>query len=324
MTEAIFAENLVKTYPGGVRALNGLSLVAGTGTIFALAGPNGAGKSTTVKILSTLSRPDSGQARVAGIDVLRDPDQVRRAIGVVSQKTGAMPEATARENLVMQGEIYGLAGRALRRRIDELLERFELREAADRQTKTYSGGMRRRLDVALGLVNRPRVLFLDEPTTGLDPEARAALWLEIERLADEEEMTILLTTHYLEEADRLADQLAIVDRGGIVAQGTPEMLKSELRGDAIQVELSEAPSDGLVEQTLRAVPGVGEILTEERTVRARAERGAATIPAVLSALERRGLAVASVTLARPSLDDVYLRYAGHLYHDQTQDHKEAA
>jgi ABC-2 type transport system ATP-binding protein len=324
MTEAIFAENLVKTYPGGVRALNGLSLVAGTGTIFALAGPNGAGKSTTVKILSTLSRPDSGQARVAGIDVLRDPDQVRRAIGVVSQKTGAMPEATARENLVMQGEIYGLAGRALRRRIDELLERFELREAADRQTKTYSGGMRRRLDVALGLVNRPRVLFLDEPTTGLDPEARAALWLEIERLAGEEDMTILLTTHYLEEADRLADQLAIVDRGGIVAQGTPEMLKSELRGDAIQVELSEAPSDGLVEQTLRAVPGVGEILTEERTVRARAERGAATIPAVLSALERRGLAVASVTLARPSLDDVYLRYAGHLYHDQTQDHKEAA
>jgi ABC-2 type transport system ATP-binding protein len=224
----------------------------------------------------------------------------------------------------MQGEIYGLTGRALRQRIDELLERFQLREAADRSTKTYSGGMRRRLDVALGLVNRPQVLFLDEPTTGLDPEARAELWREIERLAGDEEMTILLTTHYLEEADRLADQLAIVDRGRIVAQGTPEALKSELRGDAIQVELSQADGDGRVAAVLRAVPGLRELATEERTVRARAEQGAGAIPAVLAALEREGLAVASVTLARPSLDDVYLRHAGRVYQDEPENAEEAA
>jgi ABC-2 type transport system ATP-binding protein len=324
MTEAIIAHELVKTYPPDVRALDGLSLSAEVGTIFALAGPNGAGKSTTVKILTTLSRPDSGVARVAGIDVLRRPDWVRQAIGVVSQKTGATPEATARENLVMQGEIYGLIGRSLRQRVQELLDRFELAAAADRPTKTYSGGMRRRLDVALGLVNRPRVLFLDEPTTGLDPEARASLWDEVERLAGDEAMTILLTTHYLDEADRLADQLAIVDRGRIVAQGTPDGLKRELRGDAIQVELAEPVLGGGVESALRALPGLSEILSEERIVRARAERGASAIPSVLGALERQGLAVASVTLARPSLDDVYLRHAGHLYHDQTDPRKEAA
>jgi ABC-2 type transport system ATP-binding protein len=324
VNEAIFADELRKTYPGDVRALDGLSLAASRGTIFALAGPNGAGKSTTVKILTTLSRPESGDARVAGIDVLAYPDRVRHRIGVVGQKTGATPEATGRENLVMQGEIYGLTGRALRQRIDELLERFQLREAADRSTKTYSGGMRRRLDVALGLVNRPQVLFLDEPTTGLDPEARAELWREIERLAGDEEMTILLTTHYLEEADRLADQLAIVDRGRIVAQGTPEALKSELRGDAIQVELSQADDDGRVAAVLRAVPGLRELATDERTVRARAEHGSAAIPVVLAALEREGLAVASVTLARPSLDDVYLRHAGRVYHDEPENAKEAA
>lgn len=324
MTEALAAHDLVKTYAGDVRALDGLSLEAETGTIFALAGPNGAGKSTTVKILTTLSRPDSGGAQVAGIDVLRHPDQVRQAIGVVGQKTGATPEATGRENLVMQGEIYSLTGQALRRRIDELLARFELRDAADRQTKTYSGGMRRRLDVALGLINRPQVLFLDEPTTGLDPDARAALWLEIERLAGEEAMTILLTTHYLDEADRLADQLAIVDRGRIVTQGTPEALKSELRGDAIQIELAEAPNDGRVKHALVGLPGVSEIATEELTVRARAEHGASAIPGVLTALERQGLAVSSVTLARPSLDDVYLRHTGHLYAERIEPAKEAA
>ena len=322
MTEAIIAQELRKTYPKDVCALAGLSLRAETGTIFALAGPNGAGKSTTVKILTTLSRPDSGAAEVAGIDVLRHPNRVRQQIGVVGQKTGATPEATGRENLVMQGEIYGLTGRALRQRIEELLERFQLREAADRSTKTYSGGMRRRLDVALGLVNRPQVLFLDEPTTGLDPEARTELWQEIERLAGDEEMTILLTTHYLDEADRLAGQLAIVDRGRIVAQGTPEALKSELRGDAIQVELTGGTSG--VEEALRVLPGLSEIGLDGSIVRARAEHGASAIPAVLSVLEQQGVTVASVTLARPSLDDVYLRHAGRAYRDGAEDGKEAA
>jgi ABC-2 type transport system ATP-binding protein len=313
LAEAIVASELRKSYPRDVVALAGLSLVVESGTIFALVGPNGAGKSTTVRILTTLSRPDSGHASIAGIDVLEHPDRVRRAIGVVGQKAGFTPEATARENLVMQGEIYGITGKTLRSRIDDLLERFQLTEAADRLAKTYSGGMQRRLDVAIGLVNRPQVLFLDEPTTGLDPEARAELWQEIERLAGDEEMTILLTTHYLEEADRLAARLAIVDHGRIVAEGSPEALKSELRGDAIHVELAESGRDGQVAAALQPLPGLSEVLVDDRSVRARAEHGATAIPAVLAALETHGLTVASVTLARPSLDDVYLRYAGRVY-----------
>ena len=243
MTFAIEANDLIKTYPPDVRALDGLSLAVRSGTIFGLLGPNGAGKSTTVRILTTLSRPDAGDARVAGLDVLAEPVRVRHAIGVVGQKHGLDPEATGRENLVLQGELYGITGRELRRRAAESLERFGLADAADRQAKTYSGGMQRRLDVAMGLIHRPQVLFLDEPTTGLDPEARADMWREIERLAREEQMTILLTTHYLEEADRLASQLAIVDRGRIVAEGTPHELKSELEGDTIHVELVDGDGE---------------------------------------------------------------------------------
>lgn len=228
MSSAIEALELVKTYPPDVRALDGLSLSVQEGTIFGLLGPNGAGKSTTVRVLTTLSRPDSGTARVAGIDVHDDPVGVRRTIGVVGQKHGFDPEASGRENLVLQGEFHGITGRDRQTRVAELLERFGLANAAERQVKTYSGGMQRRLDVAMGLLHRPRVLFLDEPTTGLDPEARAQMWQEIERLAGEEQMTILLTTHYLEEADRLASQLAIVDSGRVVAEGSPEQLKAEL------------------------------------------------------------------------------------------------
>jgi ABC-2 type transport system ATP-binding protein len=239
MSAAIEATDLVKTYPPDVRALDGVSLSVGEGTIFGLLGPNGAGKSTTVRVLTTLTRPDSGGARVAGIDVLSDPQAVRGAIGVVGQKHGADPEATGRENLTLHGEFHGITGRELRARVAQSLERFGLAAAAERQAKTYSGGMQRRLDVAMGLLHRPRVLFLDEPTTGLDPEARAQMWHEIERLAAEERMTILLTTHYLEEADRLASQLAIVDRGRIVVQGTPEQLKSGLPGEAIDPSLDD-------------------------------------------------------------------------------------
>jgi ABC-2 type transport system ATP-binding protein len=312
METAIEAHHLVKTYPPAVRALDGLSLSIGAGTIFGLLGPNGAGKSTTVRVLTTLSRPDSGSARVAGLDVLAEPVKVRHAIGVVGQRHGCDPEATGRENLTLQGELYGITGRALRARIAESLERFGLVDAADRPAKTYSGGMQRRLDVAMGLLHRPRVLFLDEPTTGLDPEARHEMWLEIERLAREDQMTILLTTHYLEEADRLASRLAIVDRGRVVAHGTPEELKRELRGDAIQLELADADGRDAC-AALERLGDVGELQIEGRTVRARAARGVAAIPAVLAALEAGGVQVASVTLARPSLDDVYLRHAGRAF-----------
>ncbi len=304
---AIEAEGLVKRY-GEVQALDGVDLTVEAGTVFGLLGPNGAGKSTTIRILTTLSRPDAGTVRVAGIDALSKPVDVRRAIGVVGQKHGTDPDATGRENLVLQAELYGVP----RSRANELLERFGLADAADRQAKTYSGGMIRRLDVALGLIQKPKVLFLDEPTTGLDPEARAMMWAEIERLAREERMTILLTTHYLEEADRLASQLAIVDRGRIVARGTPDELKAELEGDAIQVELSDA-SEGAAQTALERVSGLADVLVEGRTLHARAANGAAAIPAVLAALEAHGVRAASVTLARPSLDDVYLKHAGRAY-----------
>jgi ABC-2 type transport system ATP-binding protein len=310
---AIEANDLTKTYPPAVRALDGLSLSVPAGSIFALLGPNGAGKSTTVRVLTTLSRPDSGTARVAGLDVLTEPLAVRRAIGVVGQQHGADAEATGRENLVLQGEFHGLSGRELRARVDDVLARLGLTEAAHRLVKTYSGGMRRRVDIAMGLLHRPQVLFLDEPTTGLDPEARADLWTEIERLAREEGMTILLTTHYLEEADRLAARLAIVDRGRVVVAGAPAELKSELAGDAIHVELAGAADAAQAGAALERLDGLRDVQLDGATLRARARDGGAAIPAVLHALGQRGLRVASVTVARPSLDDVYLRHVGRAY-----------
>jgi ABC-2 type transport system ATP-binding protein len=313
---AVEARQLVKTYPGGVTALNGLDVTVEPGTVFGLLGPNGAGKSTIVKILTTLARPDSGSATVAGHDVLRHPDRVRRAIGVVAQNSGADPVATGRDNLRLQGRLYGVKGAALDRRVDELLERLTLTEAARRPVKGYSGGMRRRLDVALGLVHRPEVLFLDEPTTGLDPEARTAMWDEIGRLAGEEGLTILLTTHYLEEADRLAERVAIVDRGRIVVTGTPDSLKGELRGDAVHVEVRAPLGEAgrtLLGGALGGLPGVHEVLCEGHRISVRADDGAAAVPALLGALERAGVQVATATVARPSLDDVYLRYAGRRY-----------
>ncbi len=304
---ALEAVELVKTY-GDVRALDGVSFSVPTGVVFGLLGPNGAGKSTTVKVLTTLSRADSGSARVAGFDVVAEQARVRLAIGYVSQKSGADPDATGRENLVLAGRIYGLPDAG--RRADQLLDRFGLVEDGKRLVRTYSGGMQRKLDVALGLVHQPRVLFLDEPTTGLDPQARADMWAEIGRLSAQDGMTILLTTHYLEEADQLASQLAIVDRGRVVAGGTPEELKAELRGDAVQVELKEPDSDGQARLLIERIPGVGAIHVDGATLRARVDRGAEAVPVVLGVLDDAGIAVSAVGMSRPSLDDVYLRHTG--------------
>ena len=316
---AISASGLVKSYPGDVTALAGVSFDVEPGTIFGLLGPNGAGKSTTVRILTTLSRANAGTATIMGLDVARDAGRVRRLIGVVGQRIAIDPEATGRENLVLEGRLHGLRGRALHDRVGELLEHFGLTDAARRVARTYSGGMQRKLDVAMGLVHRPRVLFLDEPTTGLDPEARAELWGEIGRLTRTDGLTILLTTHYLEEADRLAKRLAIVDRGRIVAAGTPDELKAELRGDAIQVELHAADGDGRAWAALGRIGGLHEPVVDGRTVRARVDHGASAVPAVLSALESAGIGVASVTVARPSLDDVYLRHTGRAFRHSTEE-----
>jgi len=315
---AIEARQLVKTYAvrgdkHGIRALDGLDISVPRGMIYGLLGPNGAGKSTTVKILTSLARPDSGEARVEGVDVLARPGQVRHLIGVVAQRSGADPTATGRENLILQGRLYGLRGASVRARADELLAHFGLTEAAGRLVRTYSGGMQRRLDVALGLIHRPAVLFLDEPTTGLDPESRTAMWQEIARLAGGEGMTVLLTTHYLEEADRLASRLAIVDRGRVVTSGTPDELKGELRGDVVQVELPADADTARIRRVLEALPAVRDVVIAGRDVSARSDDGAAAVPVVLAELQRAGVNAASVAVARPSLDDVYLRHTGRRY-----------
>ena len=316
--DAIVVDGLEKTYPKGVKALDGVSFTVREGEIFGLLGPNGAGKSTTVRILATLTKPDAGRAEVAGHDVAREADRVRRTIGYVPQQSGVDREATGRENLMLQGHVQGLGGAALRRRVDELLELLGLRDAADRIVRTYSGGMKRRLDVGLGLVHRPRVVFLDEPTTGLDPEARAAMWEELARLAEQETLTILLTTHYLEEADRLADRLAIVSRGSVAAEGTPEELKRTLQGDAVTVELADGRGDDAA-AAVRALAQVNEAKADGKILRTRVENGGAAVPGIVSALEARGIAVASVTMARPSLDDVYLHVTGRDFRSEDEE-----
>src|SRR5215471_3071700 len=259
--DAIVVDALQKTYGKDVRALDGMSFAVPEGQVFGLLGPNGAGKSTTVRILVTLTRPDAGAATVVGHDVAREPAAVRRAIGYVPQASGVDREATGRENLLLQAHLQGMRSADAEQRADELLELFALSEKRDALVRTYSGGQKRRLDVATGLMHRPQVLFLDEPTTGLDPEARAAMWEELSRLAAAEKLTILLTTHYLEEADRLAERVAIVSRGQVVAEGTPDALKRELRGEAVTVELT-ATADGRATAVVGALDGVEQVLTE--------------------------------------------------------------
>jgi ABC-2 type transport system ATP-binding protein len=306
--EAIAVSELKKRY-GDVQALDGVSFAVNEGEVFGLLGPNGAGKSTTVRVLVTLTQPDEGTASVAGHDVRRDQTAVRRAIGYVPQDSGVDQFGTGRENLMLQGRVQGMGGRDLKQRADELLALVGIADAADRVVKTYSGGMRRRLDIALGLVHRPRVLFLDEPTTGLDPEARVAMWSEVSRLAEAESLTILLTTHYLEEADSLADRLAIVSPGKVVVGGTPAELKARLQGDAVQVELE----NGAVDRAREVLAGVGarpEQVLDGKTVVARVDDGGRALPGIISSLDAAGIPVASVSVSRPSLDDVYLHFTG--------------
>jgi ABC-2 type transport system ATP-binding protein len=306
--DAIRVDQLRKRY-GDVEALDGVGFAVRAGEVFGLLGPNGAGKSTTVKVLATLTTPDAGHAEVAGHDVVREPNAVRRAIGYVPQSSGVDRDATGRENLMLQGRIQGMSGGVLETRVRELLQLLGLAEAADRVVRGYSGGMKRRLDVGLGLVHRPQVLFLDEPTTGLDPEARASMWDELERLAEGESLTILLTTHYMEEADELADRLAIVSRGRVVVEGTPEELKQGLRGEAVEVELGDGRA-AEAEAVVGALEGVLESSVDGRRLRSRVASGARSIPSILSALESKGISVEAVTTHRPSLDDVYLHYTG--------------
>ena len=314
--DAIVVEDLRKRY-SDVQALNGVSFTVSEGEVFGLLGPNGAGKTTTVKVLATLTKPDSGRAEVVMQDVVKNPNGVRRTIGYVPQTSGVDRDATGRENLTLQGRIQGMRGTELKSRVHELLDLVGIEDAADRVVRGYSGGMKRRLDVALGLVHRPRVVYLDEPTTGLDPEARVSMWEELGRIADRESLTILLTTHYLEEADHLANRLAIVSRGQVVVEGTPNELKRSLAGDSVTVELL----DGKVmdaRRIIESLDGIREVRAEGRQLRSRVESGARAIPQILSALERNGIVVDAVDSHRPSLDDVYLHYTGRDFREEDE------
>jgi len=319
--DAIVVEDLRKRYKA-IQAVDGVSFSVKEGEVFGLLGPNGAGKSTTVRTLATLTQPDSGRALVMGEDVAKHPNRVRKTIGYVAQDSGLDWEATGAENLLLQGRIHGMAGKELHMRVDEVLELVGLTEASTRIARGYSGGMKRRLDIAIGLVHRPSVLFLDEPTTGLDPEARAAMWIEVERLAEEASLTILLTTHYLEEADQLAERVAIVSRGKVVAEGTPAALKADLRGELITIDLAdpESSSDAAL-SVVHVVEGASELAAEGRQLRARVPNGAEAIPVILAALDEQGFPVASVTTSRPSLDDVYLHYTGRDFSTEDQEAK---
>jgi ABC-2 type transport system ATP-binding protein len=296
-----------KSRKSTVEAVRGVHLTVRGGEIFGFLGPNGAGKTTTLRLLATLLTPTSGHATVAGVDLLKEPEHVRERIGYVPQGGSTDPGMTGRGELVLQGRLYGMNRGDAEARAKELLVAFDLDGAADRRTGTYSGGMRRRLDVALGMVHQPVVLFLDEPTTGLDPQARARMWDEVRRLR-ETGTTVFLTTHYLEEADALADRLAIIDHGEIVAEGTADELKRQVAGDVITLGV-----DGARERVLELVEGqpyVREASAEEELVRLYVDRGDSAVPHLLRLLDSAGLAPQTITLARPSLDDVFLRQTG--------------
>ncbi len=312
LDNVIEVRDLHKTYPSGVTALRGLSFTVAAGEIFALLGPNGAGKSSTVRILTTLSAPTRGVARVAGFDVVEQPQQVRRRIGYVAQTSGVDPLITGRENLELQSQIFRLPPETAQHRMAELLALFQLDEVADRLVKTYSGGLQRRLDIAMGLIPQPEVLFLDEPTTGLDPQSRAVMWQEIRRFAGRG-LAILLTTHYLEEADQLADRLAIIDRGQMIMEGSPEELKGSLRGDVISIELSDRDNIPEAQVQVGRVEGITRVLTDGPELFAQAGHGASAVPAVVGALEKSGIDIVQISLSRPSLDDVYLSATGHSF-----------
>jgi ABC-2 type transport system ATP-binding protein len=320
MPDLITARGLVKVYRGRkseVRALDGLDLNVPEGTVLGLLGPNGAGKTTTVRILATLLRPDAGQATVAGFDVVRQADQLRRVIGLSGQFAAVDENLTGLENLWMFGRLYQLTSGDSRRRAGDLLDQFDLADAADRIVKTYSGGMRRRLDLASALIGHPRLLFLDEPTTGLDPRSRLGMWDVIRSLV-REGTTLLLTTQYLEEADELADAIAVVDHGRIIARGTADELKSQVGGERIEVIVHDRAAIGLAAAVLARDGGAETTLDEHtRKLTVSAGGGAGTLVQVVRDLDEAGIKIDDIGLRRPTLDDVFLTLTGHGAEDGT-------
>lgn len=305
-----------------VDAVRGVDFSVERAEIFGFLGPNGAGKSTTLRMLATLLRPDGGDATIAGADLRRDPGQVRRRIGFVAQSSGTYDNSTARRDLILEARMYGVSKSAAQTLADAAIAAFQLEDFADRQIKTYSGGQRRRLDVALGVIHSPQVIFLDEPTAGLDPPSRARMWQEVRRLRDQG-MTIFLTTHYLDEADTLCDRISIIDAGLIVAEGTPSDLKREISGDVVVVDLAAADTAGAPEpatilqasKILTEQPFVESCETIEHTVRLYVDSAATAIPQIMRALSGKGIEPGAIETRRPSLDDVFLAKTGRTLED---------
>ena len=307
---------LTKIYPEDIRAVDGVDFEIAEGEVFGFLGPNGAGKTTTIKMLNTLIRPTSGTATVVGYDVAKKPAEVRRNVGYVSQDVGIDEHATGRENLTLYGHFYRLDGRTIKQRVKDLFEMVQLTDYADKLASTYSGGMRKRLDLAMGLIHQPRLIFLDEPTTGLDPQTRNHIWSYIHSLSRQMGITIFLTTHYMEEADQLADRIAIIDHGKIITTGTPDELKQSIGGDVVILSSRFSADEERetfakrTESLLSGKPFVLEMQPIEEGLAVYVDNGESAAPAILSLLASEGIEVQTLSVSRPSLDDVFLKYTG--------------
>ncbi|MEM3597189.1 MAG: ATP-binding cassette domain-containing protein [Candidatus Bathyarchaeia archaeon] len=310
--EVIKAEGLTKVFNKSLVAVDHVNFSVKDGEIFGFLGPNGAGKTTTINMLITVLKPTEGRASVLGYDIVKQAREVRNVIGVVPQEYTADEDLTGYENIILCADLYGISREVSKKRALELLELVELVDFKDKKVETYSGGMRRRLELACGLINRPKVLFLDEPTLGLDVQTRAATWDYIKRLKKEYGMTLFMTTHYLEEADALCDRIAIIDHGKIVVTGTPEELKRSLGGDIITISIKENVD---VSDIIRSVENVKEVRNEDGAYRIKAEYGEVTAPFIIEALRRKGYTVTKLSMTEPTLNEVYLEYTGRSMRD---------
>jgi ABC-2 type transport system ATP-binding protein len=311
MSDIIDVKDLVLVYSDGTKAVDGISFSVQEGEFFGFLGPNGAGKSTTIKVLTTLLRKTSGSAFVAGYDVSKNADEIRKVIGVQSQETTVDGDLTGRENIALQGHFHQMNADEIKKRVDELLVLVGLEEAAEKRARNYSGGMKKRLDLASALVHKPKILFLDEPTTGLDPQSRSAIWTYLEKLNKEEGITIFLTTQYLEEADKLCKRLSIIDSGKIVASGSPAELKRQIGADSIRISLENCQKDLPEAKVLiMKLTGVTEVMDTEECLTVYAKDAGLLIADIVRTLDSNGIKLASVTFSSPSLDDVFMRHTG--------------
>ena len=311
MSEIIKVENLVEVYSDGTKAVDDISFSINEGDFFGFLGPNGAGKSTTIKILTTLLRKTSGTITIAGYDVMKQAADIRKIIGVQSQETTVDGDLTGRENITLQGHFHQMNTDDIKKRVNELLSLVGLEEAADRRGRNYSGGMKKRLDLATALVHKPKILFLDEPTTGLDPQSRAAIWSYLEKLNKEEDITIFLTTQYLEEADKLCKRLSIIDAGKIVASGSPIELKRQIGADSIRISLENCQKDSSnAKELIKSMTDVTEIIDSEECLTVYAKNAGLLIADIVRALDSSDIRIASVTFSSPSLDDVFMKHTG--------------